>query len=450
MIDTLCFDIKEGLYIIKAPDMFSPSAQILKQKPVLLYGKHICPKNKLSENKDLYYPQVILYEETYTSVRRVNLQVECSVPKFLKGDNLFSIREDQKQLFALKMAGVLSEMGVDVKPDIILSASIKKLHVAHNMLMRVPVCMVLDELSIASSLKYDPDTQKDTFKNGGEEYHIHHKAYELAFYDKAKDVERLQRSDKMAINGTINPNYIIYQQCLKEQYHNILRIEYRLNDRKYVKKTVNSVLVRHTNTTVTVEDCFNNDLTKQILLNQWQKVEEACFKLPAYCRDSAKFLAEIKRLNPSRQDKKIWESAYILLMIAEKGTRKVRNILANKFSEKKAKTMIKAALSLKFTRRQPDYIAQIGQELEKFTPLTPEVLTNKVIKSKIKLNMDNTKFLTVEEMADILKVVPMTIYRYLKAGKLTAYKFGKEYRVYEKDFKEFLASCKVVKKGGSK
>ena len=297
---------------------------------------------------------------------------------------------------------------------------------------------------------YEDDTQKDAFKNGGEEYHIHHKAYELAFYDKIKDVERLQRSDKMAINGTINPNCTIYQQYLKEQYHHILRMEYRLNDRKYVKKEVNFVLVRHTNTTVAVGDCFNNALVKQILLNQWQKVEKECFKLPAYCRDSAKFLAEIKRLNTSRQDKKIWESAYILLMIAEKGTRYVRNILANKFSEKKAKTMIKAALSLKFTRRQPDYIARIGQELKKFTPLTPEVLSKKVIKSRMKLSMDSIKFLTVKQMANILTVTSTTIYRYLKAGKLTFYKFGKEYRVYEKDFKEFLASCKIVKKGGTK
>ena len=120
------------------------------------------------------------------------------------------------------------------------------------------------------------------------------------------------------------------------------------------------------------------------------------------------------------------------------------------YGKVKAKTMIKEALTLKFTCRRTNYIAQIGQELKKFNTLTPEVLTNKVIKSKIKLNMDNTKFLTVEEMADILKVVPMTIYRYLKAGKLTAYKFGKEYRVYEKDFKEFLASCKIAKKGGTK
>lgn len=65
--------------------------------------------------------------------------------------------------------------------------------------------------------------------------------------------------------------------------------------------------------------------------------------------------------------------------------------------------------------------------------------------------MNNAKFLTVEEMAKLLRLGTMTIYRYLKAGKLPAYKFGKEYRVYEDDFKAFIASRKVgVKKGGRK
>ncbi len=450
MIDTLCFDIREGEYIINDPDKFSPSARILEYKPRELCGQRIYPQNILSASKDVYYPQVRLYEETYTRVRRVNLHVECSIPKFLKGENLFSIREEEKQNFALKMAGVLSEMGVDVQPDTILVAPVKKLHIAHNMLMEVPVCMILDELSMASSLKYNPDTQKDVFKNGGECFHIHHKAYELAFYDKVRDIERLQSSDKMAIGEIYNPNCTIYQTYLKEQHCNILRMEYRINTKPYVTREVNSALGRPAKAIVTVGDCFNNALVQQILLKQWQKVEKACFELPVYRRDSARSLAEIMRRNPKKQDAHLWKAAYILQMIAEKGRVFVRNTLASMYGKAKAKIMIEDALAFKFTRRRTNYIAQIGQELKKFTPLTPEVLSKKVIKSRMKLSMDSTKFLTVKQMANILTVTSTTIYRYLKAGKLTFYKFGKEYRVYEKDFKEFLASCKVAKKGGSK
>jgi putative molybdopterin biosynthesis protein len=47
-------------------------------------------------------------------------------------------------------------------------------------------------------------------------------------------------------------------------------------------------------------------------------------------------------------------------------------------------------------------------------------------------------FYTAHELAGKLKVNVMTIYRYIKAGKLTAYKFGKEFRITEENFQTFL------------
>jgi excisionase family DNA binding protein len=58
--------------------------------------------------------------------------------------------------------------------------------------------------------------------------------------------------------------------------------------------------------------------------------------------------------------------------------------------------------------------------------------------------MDNKQeFYTAEELADILKVNIMTIYRYIKAGKMEAYKFGKEFRVEKKEFDNFLRKSKL-------
>lgn len=49
----------------------------------------------------------------------------------------------------------------------------------------------------------------------------------------------------------------------------------------------------------------------------------------------------------------------------------------------------------------------------------------------------------VEEVAELLRVHKMTIYRYIKAGKLTAYKLGKELRISKDDFDLFMQSKKV-------
>ena len=51
--------------------------------------------------------------------------------------------------------------------------------------------------------------------------------------------------------------------------------------------------------------------------------------------------------------------------------------------------------------------------------------------------------LTIEEVAQALKVSKMTIYRYIKAKKLPAYKLEQELRIKEDDLNEFLKQRKV-------
>lgn len=52
--------------------------------------------------------------------------------------------------------------------------------------------------------------------------------------------------------------------------------------------------------------------------------------------------------------------------------------------------------------------------------------------------MEQDNFYTAEELAKELKVNIMTIYRYIKAKKLKAYKIGKEFRIDRKEFQSFL------------
>ncbi|MFA5617318.1 MAG: helix-turn-helix domain-containing protein [Syntrophorhabdaceae bacterium] len=58
------------------------------------------------------------------------------------------------------------------------------------------------------------------------------------------------------------------------------------------------------------------------------------------------------------------------------------------------------------------------------------------------MNSDQKEFYTAEEIAKILGYNIMTIYRYIKAGKIKAYKVGKEFRVRKIDFEGFLEKAK--------
>lgn len=51
---------------------------------------------------------------------------------------------------------------------------------------------------------------------------------------------------------------------------------------------------------------------------------------------------------------------------------------------------------------------------------------------------DQKKFYKAGDMAKMLDVNIMTIYRYIKAGRLKAYKIGKEFRIDKTEFDNFL------------
>ena len=57
--------------------------------------------------------------------------------------------------------------------------------------------------------------------------------------------------------------------------------------------------------------------------------------------------------------------------------------------------------------------------------------------------MKKQEFYTAKELAEKLRVNIMTIYRYIKAGKIKAYKMSKEFRIDKKEFNKFLDKVKT-------
>lgn len=55
----------------------------------------------------------------------------------------------------------------------------------------------------------------------------------------------------------------------------------------------------------------------------------------------------------------------------------------------------------------------------------------------------NKEFFTAKQLAEKLQVNVMTIYRYIKAGKIKAYKIGKEFRIDKNEFNNFLEGAKI-------
>jgi excisionase family DNA binding protein len=54
------------------------------------------------------------------------------------------------------------------------------------------------------------------------------------------------------------------------------------------------------------------------------------------------------------------------------------------------------------------------------------------------MNTDKTKFIKPRDIAKLLKLNIVTIYEYIREGKLRAVKLGRNYRIEEKDLEEFI------------
>ena len=55
-------------------------------------------------------------------------------------------------------------------------------------------------------------------------------------------------------------------------------------------------------------------------------------------------------------------------------------------------------------------------------------------------NNNQEQYYTIDEVAKLLKVAYLTVYRWIQSGKLTAYMAGKQYRVKKEDLDRFITS----------
>ncbi len=57
--------------------------------------------------------------------------------------------------------------------------------------------------------------------------------------------------------------------------------------------------------------------------------------------------------------------------------------------------------------------------------------------------LSNSEFLTVQEVAEFLRLSVLTIYKYIREEKLQAIEFGGHYRVQKDSLNEFIELHKV-------
>ncbi len=64
-------------------------------------------------------------------------------------------------------------------------------------------------------------------------------------------------------------------------------------------------------------------------------------------------------------------------------------------------------------------------------------------------NFADVRFLTVAEVAKVMRVSKMTVYRLVHSGEMPAVQFGRSYRVPESAVQQYLKSASVEGEAGT-
>ncbi|KKS96758.1 hypothetical protein A3B05_00065 [Candidatus Giovannonibacteria bacterium RIFCSPLOWO2_01_FULL_43_160] len=336
----------------------------------------------------LTYPGVEIYENADNRSRSIyyDMKLKFSAPKLINENSLQeALPSDYHKLLTTLMER-LPEIGIYITSQTIADASVSVVHFCKNIPLPAdrPLRPILAELSRVDIGKAYGNTKDIRSKNQNENetLHLFCGTREWAFYDKIQ--EMLRPSGK-----SLEKQKTAYEKEVIELYNlqntEVFRYEYRLNKAQTIRSEVNRFLKRPYATPVKLSDLFTENLWKDILNASWQRIlakPENQIALLNSNGDIDLLLHILKRAKEKEQSVHSYNKAlisYALASIIKKhGAKTLRKEMGKVWSKKSDSRLDeKLATAQKLANDLPlsDGTLYIGQELQKFEPISLEYLS---------------------------------------------------------------------------
>ena len=300
MIDTIKMTLGKGMFLITDISKFQ------KEKMNASRGYFTLVQNPTpNELKGgIYKPRLTLTKRfNYSGRFEPTLSIELSLSKLLFGNNFDELVDEDFDMVTKILVKKLNEMGVKVFTELLKHAPISAIHYSKN----IPLTdgstphYIISKIKEAN-IKLSLDINQTDYRNDGHSYKWHANSYEVAFYDKIKDLEMAKKSEKRAIEKDNFLQMNLFESIGKRNKFEVLRMEVRLNQRQKIKHILRrlDILVEPT-----FEDLFSVSIAQKILIYYMNEIEKNRLPLFDYNANSSKsFLAELIINNPSLGIKK--------------------------------------------------------------------------------------------------------------------------------------------------
>ena len=205
MIDTMVLTLNHGMFTILDRNKFTPSASGLYDLTGG-YGLGGRANMKCTQNSTTNELKQGIYKPRLTVTKRQNklggydipLKIEFSAPKMLFGNNFDEMTDSDFPKLLRKLNTTLREqMDVYISEDTLANAPISSIHFSKNIALTdytLPYTYIkqLTKVNINKKL----DTNQTDYRNEGHSFKYRASSFEIAFYDKLKDLQQGIISEK--------------------------------------------------------------------------------------------------------------------------------------------------------------------------------------------------------------------------------------------------------------
>lgn len=326
MIDTVKLVLAKGMFMATDKSLF--------QKGITNAGRGyttlVQNPTKAELKQGIYKPRLRITTRFNTTGRsEETLTIEFSATKLLYGNNFEELEDADFEALINKLHQILKIMGVLVFRDMLIKAPVSAVHYSKNIILTdgtTPHYIIkkINEANVSLALGID----QTSYRDGGCVFKWHTNTYEVAFYDKLKDLEQAGISEKRAIEKDNSIQLGLFDSLNHTKPFEILRMEVRLNNRQMTKKLFAKLGIE---SDLTLHQMFKQSLSKKVLLHYLNEIKNKRPKIIDYkVKDVQTLLEDIVISNPKMTPARVFQTLGIKLAFDSVDNREIRNILAKK------------------------------------------------------------------------------------------------------------------------
>lgn len=363
MLDTIRLTLSKDMFWVMDKTYFQKETQ----NALRGYFTLVQNPTKSELKNGIYKPRLTMTKRFNTTGRHeATLAIEFSAPKLVYGNNFDELEEkDFMQVLALLQLR-LKEMGIGVFTKVLEKAPVSAIHYSKNIPLSdgmTPHLLIkhIKQANISLAL----DVNQTDYRNDGHSYKWHSNSYEVAFYDKLKDLEMSVKSEKRTIEKDNDIQLNLFEPFKERKRLEVLRMEVRLNKRQKIGQLFGKLDIQ---TELTFKNLFNQTISQQVLLHYLDEVEGKRLSLFDY-RPTSKtsLLADLVISNPNIGLTKIMKLYGLKTAFDNANPRELR-VMLGKYSQRSWYRLIAEAKGIKLSKiKSPLEI--IRKHLTHFEPL---------------------------------------------------------------------------------